>query len=92
MPFGIPSNVPSLVFHTITPLESTGLEHWKVFQMEKLGGKEEKKFVGWVANRGSFNRNYWGSIRIPGSCRLGGTDKMWVWVDKLGDTPLESNP
>ena len=52
--------VYSLVFHTSTPLESTGLEHWKVFQMAKLGGK---KIVDLVANRCSFNRNYWGPIK-----------------------------
>ena len=57
--------------------------------MAKLGGK---KIVGLVANRGSFNRNYWGRIQMPGSYRLGGTDEIWVWVDELGDTPLESNP
>ena len=40
-------NYYGLVFHTITPLESTGLEHWKVFQMAKFG-REEKKIVALV--------------------------------------------
>ena len=35
-----PQNYYGLVFHTITPLESTGLEHWKVFQMAKFGRKK----------------------------------------------------
>ena len=59
--------VYSLVFHTITPLESTGLEHLKVFQMAKFGGKKRKKIVDLVANRGSFSINYWGRTMIPGS-------------------------
>ena len=57
--------VYSLVFHTITPMESTDLEHWKVFQMAKFGGKKIKFDL--VANRGSYSINYWGRTRIPGS-------------------------
>ena len=64
--------VYSLVFHTITSLEGTGLEHWEVFQMVKLG--EKKTIVDLVANRGSFKRNYWGGIVIPGSHRQSGTE------------------
>ena len=48
--------------------------------------------VDLVANRGNFNRNYWGRTRIPGSYRLGGTDVTWDLADVLEDTPLESNP
>ena len=82
--------VYSLVFHTITSLESTGLEHWEVFQMVKLG--EKKTIVDLVANRGSFKRNYWGGRRIPGSYRRGGTEMTWGSSDVLEITPLESNP
>ena len=79
----------SLVFHTITPLESTGWEHWKVVQMVKLRGK---KIVDLVANRGSFKRNYWGRIVIPRSYRRGGIRMTWRSADRLKDTFLYSNP
>ena len=80
----------SLVFHTITSLESTGLEHWEVFQMVKLG--EKKITVDLVANRGNFKRNYWGGRRIPGSYRRGETEVTWGSSDVLKNTPLESIP
>ena len=55
--------VHSLVFCTITLLESTGRDLWKVFRMAKFGGK---KIVDLLANRVSFSVNYWGRTRIPG--------------------------
>ena len=80
-----------LIFGISTPLQTTGWNVWKAFQMAKLGGKN-KKIVDLVANRGSLEGNYCGRILIPGSYLRRGTEVAWGEADTLRDAHRDLNP